>query len=67
MKDLLHVASGGGGRLVRTYAILTRTQVRRIPIPPVMLGVRLLVLTVVILRFAKEFCTRSEVRRPSSC
>jgi hypothetical protein len=43
MKDLLHVVSGGGGRLVRTFAVLTRAQVGRVPVPPVMFRVRLLV------------------------
>ena len=39
MKDLLHVTVGGGG-LLRTAAVLTRAQVRRVPVPPVVLGVR---------------------------
>jgi hypothetical protein len=58
MNDLLHVAIGSGGGLLRTATVLTRVQVRRVPIPPVMFGVRLLVLTVVFLRIAEELCKR---------
>jgi len=50
MKDLLHVAVGGGGCLLRTAAVLTRAQVRRVPVPPVVLSVRLLVVVVVMPR-----------------
>jgi hypothetical protein len=53
MKDLLHVAIGGGRRLIRTFPALTRAQVGRIPVPPVVLSVRLLVLAVVLLRLAQ--------------
>ena len=54
MKDFLHVAIGGGGCLVRRAAVLTRVQVGSVPIPPVVLGVRLLVVVVVLGRFAEE-------------
>jgi hypothetical protein len=53
MKDLLHVAIGGSRRLIRTFPVLTRAQVGRIPVPPVVLSVRLLVLAVVLLRLAQ--------------
>ncbi len=54
MKDLVHVAIGGGGCLLRTAAVLTRAQIGRVPVPPVMLGVRRLVVVVVLSRFAEE-------------
>src|SRR5438552_15621928 len=61
MKDLLHVAVGGGDCLRRTAAALTRTQIWRVPVPPVMRGVRLLVLTVVFLCLAEELCQGRDV------
>src|SRR5271154_1957917 len=54
MEHLLHVAVGGGGCLPRTAAVLTRTQVGRVPVPPVVLGVRLLVVVVVLRRLAEK-------------
>ena len=56
MKDLLHSAVGGGGGLLRTAAVLTRAQVGRVPVPPVMLGVRLLEVVVVLRRLMEELC-----------
>ena len=53
MKDLLHVTGGGG--LLRT-APFSRAEVRRVPVPPVVLGVRLIVAVVVLRRIALEFC-----------
>src|SRR5262245_15354325 len=55
-KELLHVSGGGGGGLLRTAAVLTGAQVGRVPVPPVMLGVRLLEVAVALLRLAEEFC-----------
>ncbi len=49
-----HVTIGGGGCLFRTAAVLTRVQVRHVPIPPMMLAVGLLVLAVVFLRLAQD-------------
>ena len=60
--DLLHVAVGGGGGLLRTAAVLTRAQVGRVPVPPVMLGVRLLVVAVVLLRLVEELGKGCHVR-----
>ena len=60
--DLRHVAIGGDYRFLRTAAVLTRAQVGRIPVPPMMLGVRLLVLAVVLLRLVEEFCKSGNVR-----
>src|SRR5262245_47097467 len=55
MKGLvLHVAIGGGGCLLRTAAVLTRAQVWRVPVPPVVLAVRLLVVVVVLRRLVEE-------------
>jgi hypothetical protein len=62
MKDLLHVAVGGGGRLRRTAAVLTRAQVGRVPVRPVMLYVRLLVGVVVLRGLAEELCKGCDVR-----
>src|SRR5262245_8442766 len=62
MKDLLHVAVGSGGGLFRTAAVLTGAQVGSIPIPPVVFGVRLLVVSVVLLSLAEELCKGREIR-----
>ena len=43
--DLVHVAVGGGGGLLRNAAALTRAQIGRVPVPPVVLGVRLLIVS----------------------
>jgi hypothetical protein len=56
MQNLLHVTVSGGGCLFWTAAILTRTQIRRVPVPPVMLGVSLLVFVVVLCRLAEKVC-----------
>src|SRR5947207_8841659 len=61
MKDLLHVTIGGGNCFLRAAAVLTRAQVRRVPIPPVMLAVRLFVLAVVLLRVVEELGKRCNV------
>jgi len=53
--DLVHVAIGGGAGLFRTVPVLARVQIRRIPIPPIMLGVRYLVLVVMQSCFVEEF------------
>src|SRR5213079_3099213 len=52
---------GGGGGLRRPAAVLTRVQVGRVPVPPVMFGVRLLVVVVVLRRFAKELCKGRDI------
>src|SRR5437016_6070918 len=54
MKHFVHVAVGGGDCLRRIAAILTGIQIWRVPVPPVMFGVRLLVVVVVLRRFAEE-------------
>ena len=56
MEDVLHVAVGSDGSLLGTTAVLTRAQVRRVPVPPVVLGVRLLEVMVMLRRFAEERC-----------
>src|SRR5262245_24699277 len=53
-EDLLHVAIGGGGRLLRRAAALTRAQGGRLPGPPVVLRMRRLVAVVVLGRFVEE-------------
>ena len=40
MKHFVHVAVGGGRCVRRTAAVLTRTQIWRVPRPPMMFGVR---------------------------
>src|SRR5580658_5794142 len=54
MKGLLHVAVGRGGCLPRTAAVLTLAQVGRVPVPPVVLGMCLLVVVVVLRRLAEK-------------
>jgi hypothetical protein len=61
MKDVVHVAVGGGCCLLRTAAVLTRAQIGRVPVPPVMFRVRLLVVVVVLRRFAQELCKGRDV------
>jgi hypothetical protein len=56
VKDLLHVSIGGGCCLLWIAAALTRAQIGRVPVPPVMLGVHLLEVTVVLCRLAEEPC-----------
>src|SRR5438093_6896376 len=65
VKDLLHAAVGGGRRLLRIAAALTRAQVGRVPVPPVVLGVRLLVVVVVLRCLAEQPCHRCHV--PAWC
>src|SRR5687768_15727128 len=65
VEDLLHVAVGGGGRLLRTAPLLAGAQVGRVPVPPVVLGVRPLVVTVVLFRLVEELCKGLDVH--SSC
>ena len=66
MKDLLHVAVGGGGGFRRAAAILTRTQIWRVPVPPVMFRVRLLVVVVVFRRFVEELRKGRDIHGPCS-
>src|SRR5687767_8899824 len=66
MKDLFHVAVGRRRRLFRTAAVLTRAQVGRVPVPPVVLGVRLLEAAMVFRRLAKELSKACDVRRVCS-
>src|SRR6478609_10150594 len=61
ISELLHIESCGGGGFLRTAAVLTSIQVGCVPVPPVMFGVRLLVVVVVLRRFAEEFCKRRYV------
>ena len=61
MKGLVHVAVGCFSCLLRAAAFLTRAQVGRVPVPPVVLGVRLLVAVVVLRRLAEELCKGRDV------
>src|SRR3712207_7264184 len=54
MKDLFHIAVGSCCCLLRTSAVLTRAQVGRVPVPPVVLGVGLLVVVVVLRCLAQD-------------
>src|SRR4029077_4161454 len=58
---LLHVAVGGGRSFLRSLAVQARAQVGRVPVPPIMFAVRLLVVAVMLLRFVKEFGNRGDV------
>src|SRR4029450_8130645 len=66
VKILLHAAVGGSGGLFRTAAVLTRVQVRRIPVPPVMLRVRLLEAVVVLSCLVEELGEGCHVHGSSS-
>ena len=59
--DLVHVAVGGGSRFLRTFPVQPSAQVRRVPVPPIVLAVRLLELSVMLLCFVKEFGKRGDV------
>src|SRR5437867_11671588 len=61
MMDLVHVTVGGGDCLLRTASVLTRVQVGRVPVPPVMFGVRLLVMVVVLRGLVEELCQSRDV------
>jgi len=56
VKDLLHVAIGGGCCLLWIVAFLTRAHIWRVPVPRVMLSVRLLEVLMVLRRLAEEGC-----------
>jgi hypothetical protein len=56
VKDLLHVAIGGGCCLLWIVAALTRAQIGRVPVPPLMLDVRLLEAAVALCRLTEEPC-----------
>src|SRR6185503_13642888 len=60
-QELLHVAVGSGGCLLRIAAVLTRVEVRRVPVPPVVLGVRLLKMIVALCRLMKKICNSCDV------
>ena len=47
VEHFVHVAVSGGDCVRRTATILTRTQIWRVPVPPVIFGVRLFVVIVV--------------------
>src|SRR5689334_17556291 len=53
--DVVHVTVRGDRRVVRTATTLTCMQIGRVPIPPVVFGVRFLVIAVVLFGFAQEF------------
>ena len=56
VKDLLHVTIGGGCCLLWIAAALTCAEIGRVPVPPVVLGVRLLEMVVVLSRLEEERC-----------
>src|SRR5215475_9852597 len=64
VKRFVHVAVGGRGCLFRIFAALTRIEVRRVPIPPVMFAVGFLVRAVMFFCFAKQLSNRRNVTRP---
>src|SRR5262245_21320653 len=56
MEDLIHVTIGDDGCVRRTATVLTRAQVGRVPVPPVMFRVCLLEVVVVLRCFAEKLC-----------
>src|SRR6185295_4489758 len=60
--DLRHIAFGGRGGLLGRAPALASVHIRRVPIPPVMLGMRLLVLAVMLLRLVEEIGQSCDVR-----
>jgi hypothetical protein len=66
MKLFLHATVGCGGGLLRTAAVLPRAQVGRVPVPPVMLDVRILEAAVVFRRLVEEVGEGCHVRGSSS-
>src|SRR5215213_6312311 len=64
LMDLLHVAVGGCGRLLRTAPLLARAQVGRVPVPPVVLAVRPLVLAVVLFSLVEQLRKGCDLRGP---
>jgi hypothetical protein len=65
LHDFIHVTICGSGGLLGAAAILPGGQVGRVPIPPVMFAVRLLVGVVVLRRFVEKLCQRSHVHSSS--
>src|SRR5687767_12930952 len=53
--DSFHIAICGGCCFLRTASVLTCAQIRRVPVPPVMLCVRRLIVMVVQSRLMEEF------------
>src|SRR5215831_1851687 len=62
VKDLIHVPVRSGCRLVRTAAVLARGKVRRIPVPPMVLVVCLLVVAMVLRSLVEKLCKCRDVR-----
>jgi hypothetical protein len=62
MKFFFHAPVGGGRCFLRIATVLTSAQVGSVPIPPVMLDVRLLEAIVVLSCLVQEFCKRGDVR-----
>ena len=63
VKDLFHIAISCCCCLLRIAAALTRAQISRVPVPPLMRGVRLLEVAMVVCRLAEESCQGCNVQR----
>src|SRR5215813_10257956 len=61
ISEFLHIETCGGGGFLWRTSMLASVDIGRIPVPPVMLGVRLLVVVVVLSRFAEELCKGGDV------
>ena len=59
--DVVHVTVGQDGRVLGTAPSLKRAQIGRVPIPPVVFGVRFLVVAVVLFRFLQKLSKISYV------
>ena len=60
--DLVHVTVCRGGGFLRTAAALTRAQIRRVPIGPVVFGMCLFVIAVMLLCLPQKRCRRRHVQ-----
>ena len=67
MKDVVHMMSRSYGGLVRTTAVQTGPEIGRIPIPPIVFSVRLLVTPVPLFCLVKEFCKHSDIDLSGLC
>jgi len=65
--DRINVMACGLFRSVRAAAVLTSSQVKCIPVPPVVLRVRSLIVAVVLLGLVQEFGYACHLHRRALC
>jgi hypothetical protein len=61
ISEFLHVEACGSGRFLRRTSTLASVDIGRTPVPPVVLGMGLLVVVVVLGRFTEELCKGRDV------